>query len=62
MSLEFDLELDVPSNFPVWVRLLHLSLHCWNEDSLRRIGNMLKKYIDKLEPMEFMFACTQTCV
>ena len=35
---EFDPELDVPSAVPVWVRLPHLLLHCWGDDSVREIG------------------------
>ena len=44
---DFDPSLDVPSAVPVWVRLPHLPLHCWNSDSLEAIGNTLGKYIDK---------------
>ena len=31
---DFDPTQDVPSAVPVWVRLPHLPLHCWNQKSL----------------------------
>ena len=43
----FDPNQDVPSAVPVWVRLPHLSLHCWILESLEAIGNTLGKYIDR---------------
>lgn len=36
---DFDLELDIPNAVPVWVRLPHLPLHCWGDESVRAIGN-----------------------
>ena len=45
-SLDFDLTQDVPSAVSVWVRLPHLPLHCWNQESLVAIGNTLGKFID----------------
>jgi hypothetical protein len=43
----FDPTQDVPFVVPVWVRLPHLPLHCWNQKSLHIIGNALGKYIDQ---------------
>lgn len=45
-SPDFDPAQDVPTVVPVWVRLPHLPLHCWNQRSLQYIGNALGKYID----------------
>jgi hypothetical protein len=45
--LDFNLTQDVPSVVPVWVRLPHMPLHCWNLKSLEAIGNALGKYIDR---------------
>ena len=59
---DFDPELDVPSAVPVWVRLLHLPLHCWGDDSVRAIGNAVGKYIDRSEPKDNMQACARICV
>ena len=44
---EFDPAQDVSSAVPVWVRLPHLPLHCWNQKSLQAIGNSLGRYIDQ---------------
>lgn len=59
---EFDLELDIPSVVPVWVRLLHLPLHCWRDESVKVIGNAVGKYIDISEPKENMHPCARICV
>jgi len=59
---DFDPELDIPSAVPVWVRLPHLPLHCWGDDSVKAIGNAVGKYIDRSEPKENMQACAQICV
>ena len=61
-TLDFDPELDVPSVVPVWVRLPHLLLHCWGDDSVRAIGNAVGKYIDRSEPKDNMQACALICV
>ena len=57
----FDPNQDVPYVFPVWVRLLHLPLHCWNLESLEAIGNTLGKYIDRVERKE-QYICARICV
>jgi hypothetical protein len=58
----FDPELDIPNAVPVWVRLPHLPLHCWGDDSVRAIGNAVGKYIDRSEPRDNMQACARICV
>jgi len=45
----FNLENDIPSAVPIWVRLLDLPLHCWSYDALRCIDNTLWKYIDRVD-------------
>jgi len=61
-TLDFDPKLDVPSDVSVWVRLPHLPLHCWGDESVRAIGNAMGKYIDHSEPKDNMQACTRICV
>ena len=46
-TLDFDPEVDVPKEVPVWVRLPNLPVHCWNIQTLEKVGNALGKYIDK---------------
>ena len=60
-TLDFDLNKDVPSVVPVWVRLLHLPLHCWNSGSLEAIGNTLGKYIDRDDHRD-QYTCARICV
>ena len=52
---------DVPSAVPIWVRLPHLPLHCWNSESLEAIGNKLEKYIDREERKD-KYSCARICV
>ena len=61
-DLSFDPEKDIPSEVSVWVKLLHLPMHCWNDEDLKAIGKSLGKYIDKSEPKPPMFSCTRICV
>ena len=58
---DFDPSQDVSSAVPVWVRLLHLPLHCWSSDALESIGNELGKYIDRAD-RKYQFSCAQICV
>jgi hypothetical protein len=58
---DFDPTQDVPSAVPVWVRLPHLPLHCWNHKSLQIIGNSLGKYIDHAARKD-QYACARICV
>ena len=57
----FDPTQDIPSGVPVWVRLPHLPLHCWNSESLETIGNKLGKYINMAERKE-QSSCARICV
>ena len=59
---EYDPKLDVSNDVPVWVRLPHLPLHCWGDDSVRAIGNAIDTFIDRSEPKENMLACARICV
>eukprot|EP00253_Pinus_taeda_P010744 PITA_10744 len=59
---DFDPELDIPNAVPVWVRLPHLPLHCWGDESVKAIGNAVGKYIDRSEPKDNMQACARICV
>jgi hypothetical protein len=59
---DFSPENDIPSAVPVWVRLPFLPLHCWNDETIRSIGNSLGKYIDRVEPREGLQACSRLCV
>ena len=58
---DFDLNQDVPSVVPIWVRLPHLRIHCWNLGSLEVIGNTLGKYIDK-DAIRDQYTCARICV
>jgi hypothetical protein len=60
-SPDFDPAQDVPSVVPVWVRLPHLPLHCWNPKSLQIIGNGLGKYIDHAARKD-QYSCARICV
>ena len=59
--MDFDSNQDVPYVVPVWVRLSHLPLHCWNSESLESIKNTLGKYIDWAERKE-LYTCARICV
>jgi hypothetical protein len=58
----FSTENVIPSSLPIWVRLPFLPLHCWNDETLKNIGNSLEKYIDRTEPREGIQACARLCV
>ena len=58
---DFDPTQDVSYVVPVWVRLPHLPLHCWNLESLETIGNKLGKYIDR-ERRKDQYLCARICV
>ena len=57
----FDPTQDVPYVVPVWVRIPHLHLHCWNSKSLETIGNKIGKCIDKAERKD-QYSCARICV
>ena len=58
---DFDPNLDAPKEVPVWVRLPNLPAHCWNSESLEKIGNWLGRYIDKADP-KGQYSCARICV
>ena len=53
---------DISFVIPVWVKLPHIPLHCWNDEYLRAIGKSLRKFIDKSYLKPLMFLCTRICV
>ena len=53
---------DITHVVPIWVCLPFLPLHCWNNETLREIGNALGKYIDKSNPKEGFQAYARICV
>lgn len=59
---DFDPELDIPSVVPVWVQLPHLSFHCWGDELVHAIGNVVGKYIDHSVPKDNMQAFARICV
>ena len=58
---DFDPTQYVSSAVPVWVRLPHLPLHCWNPKTLETIGSTLGKYIDRAERKD-QYSCARICV
>lgn len=58
---DFNPEMDVPSAVSVWVRIPHLPLHCWADECVKAIGNVVGKYIDRCEPKENIHACARIC-
>ena len=60
-TLDFEPTQDVPSTVPIWVRLPHLPLHCWNSDFLEAIGNKIGNYIDRVERKD-QYSCARICV
>ena len=59
---DFDPEMDIPNAVPVWVHLPHLPLHCWGDESVKAIWNVVGKYIDDREPKENMHDCVRIYV
>jgi hypothetical protein len=49
---DFSPENDIPSAVPVWVRFPFLPLHCWNDKTIKNIGNALGRFIDRVEPCD----------
>lgn len=60
-SLDFDPNVDIPNEVPVWVHLPNLLVHFWNFQSLEKIGNALGHFIDKVEP-KGQYSCVRICV
>jgi hypothetical protein len=59
---DFSPKNDIPSAVPVWVRIPFLPLHCWNDETIRNIGNTLGKFINCVEPKEGLQACARIYV
>jgi hypothetical protein len=59
---DFSPENDIPSVVPVWVRLPFLPLHCWNDETIKNIGNALGRFIDRAEPRDGLQSCARLCV
>jgi hypothetical protein len=53
----FNPENGIPTVVPIRVRLSHLPLRCWSDDSLRCVGNLLGCYLDRVELKENIFSC-----
>lgn len=60
-SPDFVPSVDVPKEVPVWVRLPNLPVHCWNFQSLERVGNALGRFIEKVEN-KGQYSCARICV
>ena len=60
-TLDFDPTVDLPKEVPVWVRLPNLPLHCWDFESLQRIGNGIGRFIDKADN-KGKYTCARICV
>lgn len=60
-TLGFDHTQNMPSIVPVWVRLPHLPLYCWNQKSLQTIGNTLENNIDQAVRKD-QYSCACICV
>jgi hypothetical protein len=59
---DFSLENDIPSAVSVWVKFPFLPLHCWNDETIRNIGNTLGNYIYHAESKEGLHAYDRLCV
>jgi hypothetical protein len=58
---DFDPSVDVPKEVPVWVCFPNLPVHCWNYQSLQKIGNGLGRFIDKADTKAH-YSCARICV
>ena len=58
---DFDPAIDLPKEVPVWVRLPNLPMHCWDSDTLKRIGNGIGHFIDKADN-KGQYSCARICV
>ena len=57
----FDPSIDIPREVSVWVRLPNLLVHCWDFESLQRIGNKIRRFIDKADN-KGQYTCARICV
>jgi hypothetical protein len=46
---DFDPLVDLPKEVSVWIRLPNLPMHCWDFESLQRIGNEVGMFIDRAD-------------
>jgi hypothetical protein len=60
-SPDFNPLMDMPKEVPVWVRLPNLPIHCWDNESLLRIGNGVGRFIDKADH-KGQYTCARICV
>jgi hypothetical protein len=58
---DFNPLVDTPKEVPVWVRLSNLPIHCWDYESLLRIGNRVGRFIDKADN-KGQYTCAIICV
>ena len=58
---DFDPSVDLPKEVPVWVKLPNLPVHCWDFESLQRIGNGIGHFIDKADN-KGQYTCARICV
>jgi hypothetical protein len=58
---DFDPLVDQPKEVPVWVRLPNLPMHCWDFESLQRIGNRVGRFIDRADN-KGQYTCARICV
>jgi hypothetical protein len=58
---DFNPLVDTPKEVPVWVRLPNLPMHCWDFESLQRIGNGVGRFIDKADN-KGQYTCARICV
>jgi hypothetical protein len=58
---DFNPLVDTPKEVSVWVRLPNLPMHCWDFESLQRIGNGVGRFIDKADN-KGQYTCARICV
>jgi hypothetical protein len=58
---DFDPLVDTPKEVSVWVRLPNLPMHCWDFESLQRIGNGVGRFIDRADN-KGQYTCARICV
>jgi len=59
---DFIPENDIHSVVPVWVKLPFLPLHCWNNETIKNIGNTLGRFIDRAEPRDTIQSYACLCI
>jgi hypothetical protein len=61
-TLDFSPENEIPSTFPVWVRIPFFPLHCWNDETIKNISNVMGRFINRAEPQDGLQSCARLCV